>query len=960
ASPQIRKKVARVLLDYMRRELAIKVDYLNKEFQERIFQQSNQHLKAPWAIDEDERMQDAAVLYPRSRSKTDFKGNVYLSERGGFGQYLRRRATFPDYNEKIKPEYTKDIISQILNNLEIGGMVGVVDNPADDVPGYQLKASAMVWVAGDGAKAFHDPIRVPNESVMGGRTNPFFVDFYKYIAAGARGIEAREHTAQVPYEFRIEREEKFRKGDLPVLYCSPTMELGVDIAQLNVVNMRNIPPTPANYAQRSGRAGRSGQPALVFSYCSTGSPHDQYFFKRPQLMVAGAVSPPRLDIANEDLVQSHVQAIWLADASLSLGNSLKDVLDLAGEQPTLDLQFSVKDKVDAQKPRQRALARAKEILAGIKAELLAAGWYSDRWLEDVLNRVPRTFEKACDRWRDLYLAALHQREVQNRIIGDATRSADDKRTARRLRQEAESQLELLLESGNVLQSDFYSYRYFASEGFLPGYNFPRLPLSAYIPGRRRANNRDEFLSRARFLAISEFGPRNIVYHEGSRYEINKVILPVSPSPDDDLPTSAAKLCPACGYLHPMSGSAGPDLCQRCNQSLDPPLNQLFRLQNVATKRRDRISSDEEERLRRGYELRTVVRFDERDGMPTHRTALVEGNGDVLALLTYCHAGTIWRINLGWRRRKNKEQYGFMLDTERGYWAKNEEDPAGDETQENLSRRSSRVIPYVEDRRNCLIFQPADNLSEDQMASLQAALKNAIQIRYQLEENELAAEPLPDRDKRSQILFYEAAEGGAGVLRRLVDEPNDLAAVAREALNLCHFNPDTGADLRRAPGAKEDCEAACYNCLMSYANQREHDLLDRQMIKDLLLSMAGSRVAGAPVGDSRSKHLENLMRLAGSELERKWLQYLEDKNHRLPTRAQALVARCNTRPDFIYDGEQAVIYIDGPPHDYPERRQRDFEQTECMEDQGYLVLRFGYLDDWAELIARYPDIFGRKS
>ena len=63
------------------------------------------------------------------------------------------------------------------------------------------------------------------------------------------------------------------------------MELGVDISELNVVNMRNIPPTPANYAQRSGRAGRSGQPALVFAYSALGSPHDQYFFRRPELMV---------------------------------------------------------------------------------------------------------------------------------------------------------------------------------------------------------------------------------------------------------------------------------------------------------------------------------------------------------------------------------------------------------------------------------------------------------------------------------------------------------------------------------------------------------------------------------------------------------------------------------------------------------------------------------------------------
>ena len=92
------------------------------------------------------------------------------------------------------------------------------------------------------------------------------------MAASLRGYEAREHTAQVPNRERQDREERFRSADLPVLYCSPTMELGVDISQLNAVNLRNVPPTPANYAQRSGRAGRSGQPALVFTYCTTGSP----------------------------------------------------------------------------------------------------------------------------------------------------------------------------------------------------------------------------------------------------------------------------------------------------------------------------------------------------------------------------------------------------------------------------------------------------------------------------------------------------------------------------------------------------------------------------------------------------------------------------------------------------------------------------------------------------------------
>ena len=79
------------------------------------------------------------------------------------------------------------------------------------------------------------------------------------------------------------------------------------------------------------------------------------------------------------------------------------------------------------------------------------------------------------------------------------------------------------------------------------------------------------------------------------------------------------------------------------------------------------------------------------------------------------------------------------------------------------------------------------------------------MKYQLEDNELAAEPLPSRDERRLLLFYESAEGGAGVLRRLLEDQWAIREVAQEALRLSHFDPDTGEDLRRAPRAQEDCE-----------------------------------------------------------------------------------------------------------------------------------------------------------
>ena len=466
------------------------------------------------------------------------------------------------------------MIRDLLEALRVAGLVEVVDRPRppNDVPGYQMPPAALLWVAGDGTRAFHDPIAVPSAPSEGGRTNPFFVEFYRTVAGDIRGLEAREHTAQVPYPERLDREERFRTGTLPVLFCSPTMELGVDIAELNVVNMRNVPPTPANYAQRSGRAGRSGQPALVFTYCATGSPHDQYFFKRPGLMVSGQVKPPRMDLANQDLIRAHVHAIWLAETGEGLGTSLKDILDL-GRMPEMPLLDRVLNGLSADAPQRRAKARASRVLATLGDELLGSDWYTDGWLDEALAQAVKRFDAACDRWRGLYRAAVAQRKAQNRIIGDASRSAADKNRARQLRREAESQLDLLIEANNLAQADFYSYRYFASEGFLPGYNFPRLPLSAYIPARGVRQSRDEFVSRPRFLAITEFGPRSILYHEGSRYQINRVILPVQE--DNQLLTEQAKLCPNCGYLHPVPEGDGPDRCERCEAPLVPALAPLF-------------------------------------------------------------------------------------------------------------------------------------------------------------------------------------------------------------------------------------------------------------------------------------------------------------------------------------------------------------------------------------------------
>ena len=958
ATPATRARVAKALLDYMRRELAIKVDYLDRGFQDRIRQQSSQRLVPPWAFDDGELLESASVLYARPSRSEDWRGNVFLSPRGAFGQFLRRVDTFPGIPQRMSMSEIQGVCRDLLEALRVAGLVEVVAPPVGtgEVPGYQVPASAMIWKVGDGHTPFHDPIRVPRLSRAAAESNPFFVRFYQTLAAEGIGLEAREHTAQVAYDQRMEREKRFREGTLPLLFCSPTMELGVDIAELNIVNLRNVPPTPANYAQRSGRAGRSGQPALVFSYCSTYSSHDQYFFRAPERMVGGSVSPPRLDVSNEDLVRAHVHAIWLAETGLSLGTSLKDILDLAGERPTLALQERVRDSVNSAPARSRATSRATRVLRTIGGDLRLADWYSSGWLDEALSQAARHFDTTCERWRSLYRAARRQSEAQHRVIMDASKSVEEKSKARRLRAEAESQLDLLTQEQRVIEADFYSYRYFASEGFLPGYSFPRLPLSAYIPGRRDGRGRDEYLSRPRFLAINEFGPRAIVYHEGSRYRINKVIMPVQ-ADDEDPVMGSVKRCSDCGYFHRVLEGSGPDLCERCRTPLGTPMSPMFRLQNVVTRRAQRISSDEEERMRMGYEIQTAFRFAEPGGRPSHRTATVRSGTAPILSLTYGHAANLWRLNLGWRRRKNRQQFGFVLDLERGYWAPREDDIEEDE-QDPMSARTRRVVPYVEDRRNCLVIEPQEPLAIPVMASLQAALKNAIQLVFQLEEIELAAEPLPSVDARRMILLYEASEGGAGVLRRLIDDPSALSQVARQALELCHYSPIDGTDKRRAPRAREDCEAACYDCLMSYSNQFDHEILDRALIRDLLMGLSRASVDASPVAPPRAEHLEALRNQCQSGLERDWIGFLEERGLRLPSRAQILIESCHTRPDFFYDDQQVAIYVDGPHHEYPDRVQRDAQQNMCMMDHGFAVLRFAARDSWEELTRSHPNIFGR--
>jgi Lhr-like helicase len=835
SSADERASALRALLDFMRKGLAVECDALDRLKIESLAGRMRSLIKAPWILDE-ERFLAAPVFMPRPPTRREMlQRDEELILRGSPTSTIGRvlRAMTFDGKRPTSKQIT-EIVEGLLSAANRYGLATQVASPVGG-EGWRLVSSSITFglATGDAEPE---------------RDNSFFQELYRGISSllvdggGALfGFEGREHTAQVEGDLRELREARFRfesddqkaleqKAErlrelredsrfLPTLFCSPTMELGVDISSMNAVYLRNVPPTPANYAQRGGRAGRSGQAALIVTYCAAQSPHDQYFFQRPSAMVDGMVIPPSIDLANPDLVESHLHAEWLAASGTALSASISENLDMTvSGKPLLPHHW---ERATSEEARKAGEERVSAVLSALSRDYGDAppAWFAGPipHARSVVAAAPKRFADAFNRWRDLLAAAERQVEDAARTLKDYSISPQERRAAESRQAAGNIQINLLLRGAEGQGSDFYVYRYLATEGFLPGYNFPRLPVMAFVPGGQGGKGQ-RYIQRARFLAISEFGPGSLVYHEGRAYRVDRALLKeAGGGQDGNLPTFSTAICPVCGAGH---DGEPPEECHVCRHPLSSAniTRELHRIENVGTRQVERITANDEERRRQGYDLQTTFSFHDASGVKSR--VLEDAMGEIISA-DFAPAALARRINKGLRRRKDQSTIGFWIDPKSGYWASANGTDDKDEPSPMKSRQ--RITPVVEDRKNALLIRfpskwlaGAGDNADSIVATIQHALARGVEAVYQLEEGEILVEPTPSRKDRRALLFYEAAEGGAGALSRMTEEKPAFRTIARKALEIMHYDPASIEDaatrghsaLVNDPDAR--CVAGCYN------------------------------------------------------------------------------------------------------------------------------------------------------
>ncbi|HEY6342766.1 MAG TPA: DEAD/DEAH box helicase [Bryobacteraceae bacterium] len=679
-------------------------------------------------------------------------------------------------------------------------------------------------------------------------------DYYGrlYSTGEVARIFATEHTGLLTRAVRESVEAGFEKRDKPgdpnLLSCTPTLEMGVDIGELESIALCSVPPRTSNYLQRAGRAGREHGNAFIATVANA-RPHDLFFFVRPDEMLAGRVEPPGCFLDASAVLERQFTAFALdrwVEGGLppgALPQKLAQVLEnveKGGPAAAFPWNFLGWFDLHRTSLEDRFLEMFGEEISDSTRERLLEFSRGEGGLRRRLEDGLRGRAEELKRWRGrVQLLNKRIRELQEAPM----REEDRKKEEDELRQEKAALQQLT----NDLR-DLPILNFLTDEGLLPNYAFPEqgVTLQSIIyrkrtkeddPERRFETHTYKY-ERPAAAAIAELAPANRFYAEGRKVEIDGVIF----EPNKDL--ERWRLCPSCPWME-REGEHEPRItCPKCGADWSDAgqVKDLLRMRQVIANTSDQESrslDDHEQREPKFYERNMFVLakseeiaqafFLDHEELPfgfeffrkvTLREAnfgergsggapiMVAGREQTARSFELCQA-------CGKVRRR-----GEIVHTP---WCRYKKDP-----EKEKAVRACYLYREFSSEAIRMLLPVSTAQVERQVESFVAALELGLKKKFQGDPGHLRTtvydEPIEGTDARKRYLvLYDGVPGGTGYLKTLMTHPSQLEKVfrqAHDALVSCECRRDEEKD-------------GCYACLLAYRGRHFHGQTSRAAALDLL-------------------------------------------------------------------------------------------------------------------------------
>lgn len=717
--------------------------------------------------------------------------------------------------------------------------------------------------------------------------NMFTARFVK----GARvELRCEEHTAQLASEFGQQTQEAFQCGQVNVLSCSTTFEMGIDIGSLQAVVLRNVPPSTVNYLQRAGRAGRRADAvAFVLTFCQR-RPHDRMYFNRPEDIIAGDVDPPRIDLSNRKILQRHCFAEVLSEYWLWLNTQV-----VGGERDRFQMSGNVGAFFESRLDRTNCTPadHLRTWLADIENRIRCVSRLSAAFpelqttdLSSVVDLIAdpnpmgeNPLARAADDAVHLISSFREGEERHEKRAEELSRQADEARRSGKhdeeasLKKERDSERALAKSFGKLLrqQQDEFLISFLMSRGTLPSFAFPVNVVKLHVlreefNPERSARDRSRLkFERDGKIGLGEYAPGAEVVAGKRIYR--SVGLRKFPALEFDH-TNWFRWCNHCNALQAWPhGTERPDdvtpECPTCGERLAPgndrPVQWVAPRWGFVTDATEKGKEPRGQRPARSQATRSFFLREWDSSATSEHTVPEEKESFPTAESTtrvdaiYLSGRSLLVLNLGSfepDRHGIPRRKGFPLCSHCGrvHFDRNEthrkhrppyhsrgkscSGPIGlggntQGQQVALGHRYETDVVWLE-------FHGTGRSRVDTgfWLSLAHALTNAACRELNIERSDLEATtvPLEDQADRQAIVIYDSVPGGAGHCRQILKSLPGVIRRAQSLLAGCDCDPDS---------------TGCYGCLCDYQNQFAHDQLSRGAPLKFLSELVDALDSGHP-------------------------------------------------------------------------------------------------------------------